>query len=42
MLILTYIVIISQLQTAFALLYAAQIIKPIYKDAEYLNRYLFW
>ena len=37
-----YIVIVSQPQTAFVLLYAAQITKPIYENAKYLNRCLFW
>ena len=37
-----YIVIISQSQIAFALLYAAQITKPTYKNADYLNRCLSW
>ena len=36
-----YIVIVSQSQIVFALLYAAQITEPIYEDAKYLNRYLF-
>ena len=36
----TYIAIVSQSQIAFALSYAAQITEPIYKNVDYLNRYL--
>ncbi len=37
-----YIATVSQPQAAFALSYAAQIIEPIYEDAQYLNRCLSW
>ena len=35
-----YIVTVSQSQIIFALLYAAQVTKPTYKDVDYLNRCL--